>query len=146
MSARDRFITAIVTLAATLFSAIQSRGLLLKLSSTKWTTPFQPHCLKLSFVFGAALGIVIGCLMFYLCLRCGRNLIRSIVALFVAAMIAAVVGAIIPFMVIGSTIWPPEIPHGFDPDNLIGFGFAGSIIGAVFSTGMLAACIPIQKK
>ena len=145
MSISNRYVAAAITLAVAVAIAFASRGLWLELLSDKWTTPLQPYCLKLGLASGAVVGMAIGCAVFFFCLRRRRGLLRSLTAVCAAAAISGVPAAILSFMAIGSTIWPPEIPHGFDPDNLIPFGFVGGLIGAVVSTGLLAAGAPTHE-
>lgn len=142
MSKRDRSLIVITTLAAMAVIAFQSRPLFHELRFRKWTTPLQPQSIVHGIIVGAVVGIVIGSLMFLACMRRRRNIPRFVVTLCAGVAISGVVGAIAALF--GTPGWPSEMQYGIDGDILLSYGFAAGIMGSVFSTGLLAAVVPVM--
>lgn len=143
MSTRDRSWIIITTLAAIAVIAFVNEPLLHELRFRKWTTPLQPQCLVHGMIIGAGVGIAVGSLMFLACMRRRRNIPRLVATLCAGVAISGVLGAIAAMF--GTTGWPSEMEYGVDGDILIGYGLAAGIMGSVFSTGLLAAVVPVKE-
>lgn len=144
MSICNRSTMIVTTLAAVAVIALWSRVLWLELFLREWSTPRQPHCLMLGSIIGAVVGIAVGCGAFYGLIRGRCTLSRFIVAICAAAAVSSVLGAIASFVLIGP-IWPSEQVYGIDPDHLVAYGFAAGMMGAVITTGMLAAATSTRQ-
>lgn len=144
MSTRDRSAIIITTLAAMVVTGFLSAPLLHELRFRKWATPLQPQCLVHGTLVGAGVGIAIGCLLFFACIRRRRTIFRFVAALCAGIAISAVLGAITAFTAIGPA-WPSEMKYGVDGDHLLIYGFMAGIMGSAVSIGLLAAFVPVKE-